>query len=60
MFSRVHFQEGVSAIAIAAFVIISCVYLYYLWRAGRMSRDQVTYMARRPLDDDTPNDNARS
>ena len=53
MFSRVQFEDGYSWIAILAFLLITGAFIYFLFRAIRMSKSEAQQKASLPLEEET-------
>lgn len=50
MFKRIQFEEWSAAITIIAFFLCFLTFLYFSWRAIRMSKRERDHMANLPLD----------
>lgn len=60
MFKRIQYLESADIIAIVAFVLSAGVFLFYLVKAFRMTREQADYMSKRPLEDDYSSSDSKS
>lgn len=54
MFKRLQFEDWSAAITIVAFILCFLTFLYFTWRAVRMSKRERDRMANLPLDDSSP------
>lgn len=54
MFRRVQFEEWQTIITMAAFIVFFIAFLYFCWRALRMSKKDREHMSNLPLDSDNP------
>jgi cbb3-type cytochrome oxidase subunit 3 len=52
MFKRVTFEEWQAVITIVAFVICFTTFLFFCWRAVRMSRRESNRLSHLPLDNE--------
>lgn len=50
MFKRVQYDEWQLIITIIAFILCSSVFLFFCWRAWRMSKEQRRHMSNLPLE----------
>jgi len=50
MFKRVQYEEWQAIITIVAFVLCSLTFLYFCWKALRMSKNQRQHMSNLPLE----------
>jgi cbb3-type cytochrome oxidase subunit 3 len=50
MFKRVQFEEWQALITIVAFILCFLTFVYFAWRAVRMSKDQRRHMSNLPLE----------
>jgi cbb3-type cytochrome oxidase subunit 3 len=52
MFKRVQFEEWQAIITTVAFFLCFITFLYFCWRATRMSKGETKHMAQLPLEND--------
>ena len=54
MLKRVQFEEWQAIITIIAFIVFFTAFLYFCWRAFRMSKDDRQHMPNLPLESGEP------
>jgi cbb3-type cytochrome oxidase subunit 3 len=54
MLNRVQFEEWQAVITVAAFIICSLTFLYFCWRAIRMSKRDRQHLSNLPLESEQP------
>ena len=54
MFKRVQFEEWQAAITVAAFILCFLTFLYFSWKALRMSKRHRDHMSNLPLESEQP------
>jgi cbb3-type cytochrome oxidase subunit 3 len=56
MFKRVQFEEWQAIITLVAFIVFFIAFLYFCWRALRMSKRDRDHMSNLPLESGNPED----